>query len=349
MDIAGIIQSKLKKIKGKADKSVIGLDLGSAYVKVVQVSSEEGVPLLEKFASQKVEENTPEARVEAIGRALAKADIKDFKDIRIALGGESIIVRYIQMPRMTQEELDKSIDFEVEKYIPFKREDVALDCRIVEEQHHFDKTKMRVLLVVAKNDFINQQIETCKQAGLNLSLIDVDSFALVNAFLTYGKTDPAKTIVLLNIGARRTNINILKNNLPFFTRDISVAGNDLTQAVQDAMKADLAEAEKMKCDPENYEKEIPDILKPVLENLLVEVKLSFDYFENQVERGIDIVYLTGGSSVITGLDKYFSERLGLPVESWNPVQTINTGPDVSAQELKKQGARLGVCLGLTAR
>ena len=139
MDIIGIIQSKLEKIKGKANKPVIGLDLGSAYVKVVQVATEGGIPLLEKFACQRVEKNTPEARVEAIGRALAKAGITDFKNIRIALGGESIIVRYIQMPKMPQEELDKSIDFGIEKYIPFKREDVALDCRIVQEEHQIGR------------------------------------------------------------------------------------------------------------------------------------------------------------------------------------------------------------------
>jgi len=345
-----ILKENLSKLNGPSGtKSVVGLDMGSSHIKVAQVGYNEGAARLDKFYCQKLEAKTKEARLQAVKNVFQKANIGFGEAVRMALGGEAIIVRYIEMPKMSKEELDKAIDFEVEKYIPFKREEVSLDSQIIEKEHHFYKNKMLVLLVVARNDFINKQIEIVRQAGINLSLIDIDSFALVNNFLLYGNNQPDKTIALLNMGARRTNINIIKNNLPFFTRDISVAGNDLTQAFMDKMKIEFPEAEKIKCSLEASEEDISDIMEPVLERLLVEVKLSFDYFENQVARGIDVVYLTGGSSVIKGLDKYFSDRLGLSVKYWNPALSMEAGTDISEEDLKIKGARLGVCLGLAVR
>ena len=182
----------------------------------------------------------------------------------------------------------------------------------------------------------------------------MDAFALGNAFelraRAQGQLSPEKVVALIDIGANKTNINILKGAVSYFTREVYLAGNDFTEAVSRKFNLDNQEAERLKCEPGEQAGEVEEAILPTLDDLGNEIQLSFDYFENQFDRVVEEVYISGGSSKLPGLQRAFEGAFEKSVVFWNPLESVEIKSDrIDTKTLQQYAGQLAVCIGLAAR
>jgi type IV pilus assembly protein PilM len=318
----------------KKSKAVVGLDIGSSAVKAVELKAAGKGYRVVALASEPV---PPDSIVDGAiidGAAVADAIRRLFenkafktKEVAASLSGNAVIVKKISLPVMTESELSESIYWEAEQYIPFDIQDVNIDYQILDPGTGPDsKGTMDVLLVAAKKEKIADYTGVIAQAGRVPVVVDVDAFALQNAFeINYSLESDAVT-VLLNAGASAININILSGAQSVFTRDISVGGNAYTEAVQKELNLPFESAEQLKkgepVDGHTFEEAQP-ILQAMTENVLLEIQKTFDFFKaSATSDRIDRVLLSGGASRVDGFQKALEDRFGTVIESFNPFQKV---------------------------
>ena len=322
---------------GKA-KSVVGLDIGSSALKAVELKAAgKGFKVI-AFATEPI---PPDSIVDGAiidGTAVAEAIRRLFenkafksKEVAASLSGNAVIVKKITLPVMTEAELAESIYWEAEQYIPYDIQDVNLDYQILDAGTGADsKGTMEVLLVAAKKEKIADYTGVISQAGRTPVVVDVDAFALQNAYeMNYG-LDPLAVVVLLNAGASAININILTGGQSLFTRDISIGGNAYTEAVQKELNLPSEAAEQVKkgqpVDGASFD-EVRPVLHAVTENVLLEIQKTFDFFKaTAASDRIDRIYLSGGASRVDGFAAALEERFGSPVELFNPFKKMAFEP-----------------------
>lgn len=332
------------KFFGTKPEKLIGLDIGSHYVKICELTKEQAKYQLSAFGIERVADDSQEAKISAIKKVVEQSGISSNK-VNASVCGPSVIVRYILLPHMTKSQLEGAIRYEAEKYIPFNIEEVTLNAPILEEESEGDK--IRVLIVAAKKSFIEDYVQLIESCGLEPQLIDVDSFALINSFLLNNPDEQSQGIAaLLHIGKSFTGINILKDKVSRFMRDITMGGKDLTKIIAEKLNMDLADAENLKCNPKEREEEIFSIITPSLNNLLGEISLSFNYYEDQLERGIDRIFLSGGSCKLKKLTKFLSSNLGMEVVLWDPTVNLEINPALNQERLKSCLPMLAVSIGI---
>jgi type IV pilus assembly protein PilM len=340
-------------------KSLVGLDIGSSAVKAVELKPSGKGYRVAAFGSEPV---PPDAIVDgaiidadAVADAIKRVFDKRFKskEVCASLSGHAVIVKKITLPVMTETELMDSITWEAEQYIPYDIQDVNLDYQILDAGTGPDaRGGMEVLLVAAKKDRIGDYSSVIAQAGRTPVIVDVDAFALQNAYeVNYGFR-PGEVVVLLNAGASAININILQDGQSVFTRDVSTGGNTYTEAIQKELDLPFDAAEQLKkgipVDGATFEDAQP-ILHAVTENVLLEIQKTFDFFRaSATSDRIDRIVLSGGASRVDGLHQMLRERFSAPVEDFDPFRavTFSAGPGVDLQEV---AATAAVAVGLALR
>jgi type IV pilus assembly protein PilM len=345
---------------GKA-KAVVGLDIGSSAVKAVELKQSGKGYKVVAFAIEPV---PPDSIVDGAiidGTAVAEAirrlfENKTFKtkEVAASLSGNAVIVKKISLPVMTEAELAESIYWEAEQYIPFDIQDVNLDYQILNPGAAGDGGTMEVLLVAAKKEKIADYTGVISQAGRTPVVVDVDAFALQNAFeINYG-LEPEQVVVLLNAGASAININILSGDQSLFTRDISVGGNAYTEAVQKELNLPFDQADLVKRG-QPVEGVNPDDVKPVLqamtEQVLLEVQKTFDFYKaSATSDRIDRIVLSGGACRVEGFSEALSERFGSAVETFDPFRKITFEPaKLGITEPEAMTPSAAVAVGLALR
>jgi type IV pilus assembly protein PilM len=317
-------------------KAVVGLDIGSSAVKAVELKAVGKSYKVAAFASEPV---PPDSIVDGAiidGTAVADAIRRLFqnkafkcKDVAASLSGNAVIVKKINLPVMTEAELAESIFWEAEQYIPFDIQDVNLDYQILDSGE--GKQAMDVLLVAAKKEKIADYTGVISQAGRNPVVVDVDAFALQNAYEVNYALDANSVTVLLNAGASAININIVSGDQSLFTRDISIGGNAYTEAVQKELNLPFESAEQLKKGiqvPNASYDDVRPVLHAVTENVLLEVQKTFDFFKATASSGrIDRILLSGGASKVDGFPHALQDRFGAPVEAFDPFKKIGFEPD----------------------
>jgi len=319
-------------------KPVVGLDIGSSAVKAVELRpSGKGYKVV-AFAVQPV---PPDSIVDGAiidGTAVADSIKRLFenkafktKEVAASLSGNSVIVKKISLPLMTEAELSESIYWEAEQYIPFDIQDVNLDYQILNPGTSGDaQGTMEVLLVAAKKEKIADYTGVISQAGRTPVVVDVDAFALQNAFeVNYG-VEAGQVVVLLNAGASAININIVTGDQSVFTRDVSMGGNAYTEAVQKELNLPFETAEQLKkgIDVEGATfEDVKPVLQNITESVIMEVQKTFDFFKaSATSDRIDRIVLSGGTSRVHGLAEALQERFGTTVESFDPFRKIAFEP-----------------------
>jgi type IV pilus assembly protein PilM len=343
-------------------KSVVGLDIGSSAVKAVELKptgkgfrvaayGEEPVPADAIVDGAIIDAG---AVAEAIRQVFERNKAFKGKEVCASLSGNAVIVKKITLPVMTESELDESIYWEAEQYIPFDIQDVNLDYQILDAGTGPDsRGSMEVLLVAAKKEKIGDYTGVIAQAGRTPVIVDVDAFALQNAFdVNYG-LDPGQVTVLLNAGASAININILQGEQSMFTRDISIGGNAYTEAVQKELDLPHESAEQLKkgipVDGASFEEAQP-VLRAVTENVLLEVQKTFDFFKATASSDrIDRIMLSGGASRVDGFRDMLHERFNAPVEEFDPFRTITWDPKKLGREAVEHASTAAVAVGLALR
>jgi len=335
-------------------KSLIGLDIGSRAIKAVELTREGHGFVMTGYGQTEVvsEEQRPDAILEVL-----RDNSFHTKRVVTSVYGKSVIVRYLSMTRMPEEDLRNAIRYEADKYIPFDVEDVVMDSQALPDDALVEggENEMRVLLVAVKRALIEDHVSLLNGLGLQPTVIDVDSFAVGNAFelaqggvFYEGETDRA--IALLDIGANKTNINIFYGGTSYFTREIYLAGDDFTHAIGKRLSLEIDAAEARKRDPGEHPEEVMEAVMPAFDDLANEVMLSFDYFENQFDREVEEVYLSGGGSRMPGIEEALDRTLNRPTHRWDPTEGIEIHDGTVDGELVRYNAgQLAVAVGLASR
>jgi type IV pilus assembly protein PilM len=344
------------------NKNLVGLDIGSSSVKVVELKDlgkGKGYHLL----NASLEPLSPEAIVdgaimdsglvvEAVQRCFGSRNIKA-TDCAIALSGHSVIIKRISLPVMSEEELAESIQWEAEQYIPFDVEDVNIAYQILKGTNLAGDGNMDVLLVAAKKDKINDYTAVVGQAGRNASLVDVDVFALQNAFEMNYEIDSGQTCALANIGATVTNVSVLKGSSSIFWRDISIGGNQYNDAIRKELNLSFDQSERVKRgeDVDGAAQEtVAPMMNSVNEYMGAEIQKTLDFFKNTTPgESIDRIYISGGASKIPSLLESLGERFGIPVERMDPFRRVTIGKDVPSETVDELSSCAAVAVGLASR
>jgi len=337
-----------------ATRHIVGLDIGSKFVKALQLSETNGRYKITEFG---ISEIPPQVSVTDVVNELFGR--KNFRTKRVvsAVSGRFVFVRYISMPVMTDEELSNAAKYELGKYIPVEVDEVLHDSQKLEElpPQEGQEPEMRVLLVAAKRTFIDEHVAVVETAGLQPAVIDVDSFALGNAYELSGMVNPqavaqGKLVALVDIGASKTNINIMSDTVSYFTREFYKGGDDLTDAVSKKLSLEAREAETLKRNPGGELDKVQECVTGVIEDICHDINISIDYFENQYDKKVEEVYVTGGASNTPNLAETLERTVQKPVSRWNPAQHLALElSKESEQELQDHPAQAAIALGLASR
>ncbi|PLX45973.1 MAG: pilus assembly protein PilM [Deltaproteobacteria bacterium] len=342
-------------------KTLVGLDIGSHSVKLVELNHHKKNYELKNFG---VVQLPPEAIVdgvimdssvvaEAIRNLYSNLKVKN-KNVATSVAGHSLIVKKIQLPVMSESELEDQIQWEAGQYIPFEIDEVNIDFQIRDDMPGADSDTMEVLLVAVKKDIINDYTAVIAEAGLSVDVVDVDGFAMENLFAVAYPELLDKTVVLIDIGAGIMNINILKKGKSAFTRDITIGGSNYTEEIQKELGVSYDDAEVVKLGGSSDQVSVEDavrVMDKMTDNVVLEIQRSLDFF-NAASSDEEIygVYLAGGASRLPGLAEALEERQGAPVNFLQAfkemsVSSKNFDPDY----LEAMGPVAVVAAGLALR
>lgn len=341
-------------------KSIVGIDLGSQAVKAVEVTLDGNEPVITGFAHSVVEPGGSPS--EALTRALDSASFKS-KQVVTSVSGQSVVVRYITMVRMSEVELKQAIRYESDKYLPFDADEVVLDCQALDRVPTINgdsagaaEDQMSVVLAACKTAAVEEQLSEVQKHGLSPVAVDVNVFALANAFELSGLGDLVEAesettaFALVDIGASCTSINVVAGGETCFSREIGIGGSDMTQACSRRLGLEPTEAEDVKCNPEGRESEISRAIGPVLEDLVSEISLSIDYVENREGLHVEEVLLSGGAVLAPGVVSFIEQATGRPARTWNPLEGLRVDAGrVDVDELENHAPALAVAIGLASR
>jgi type IV pilus assembly protein PilM len=317
-------------------KPLVGIDIGSHAIKLVRFSPTGGSYQLLNLAMLPI---PPEAVVDGVivdipaiqaglRQLIGLEKITD-KDIVLALSGHSVIVKKVQMLRMSENELANAIPYEAEQHIPFDVYDVNTDFQILDtpETNTGRSGQMEVLLAAAKKGRVDELNLVARGAHLTLAVIDVDMLALINGFeLNYPEDSHGHVVSLVHLGASMMTVLILKDGLSIFQRDSTVGGHHYTAALQKTLDLSHEDAEALKLGvrPSNRTEDVLTSLRKVTEEVIIEIQRSYEfYLASAGVEPVEKVYLSGGSSRIKGLSQVLTARLKVPVELLNPFRHID--------------------------
>ncbi|MCK9223543.1 MAG: type IV pilus assembly protein PilM [Candidatus Muirbacterium halophilum] len=339
--------------------SIIGIDVGSSAVKIVMLKLGKQ-PVLAGFGIA----HLPMEGVIVEGNIVDGAAVTDtIKDVIKAgklkgstyVGGllsQNTIIRFIKMPVMAADELKEAIKFEAEQYIPYSIDEVQISYFNLGEIAEEEGSQNYILLVCTPKEILNTYQITLKNAGVTLKVVDVDCFGVLNALSA--QVDPDGIVAIIDIGASTTNIDIIKRGVLDFHRNVNIAGNNISNVIKDVLKLELSQAENIKKEEgrvaieESDRNEVSDVINTIIEELVSEIRRSFDFFKAQSrEKQIDKIILTGGTSKLPNIDAFLANELGIEVEFADPFVDLGVSvPNMDELEEYKQELTAAIGLGL---
>ncbi len=342
---------------------MVGVDIGTASIKVCQVKdTRKGLGLVRlgyaPLGPQVIVDGQvmdSGAVVEALQKVFHDAKIRQ-KECALSVSGQSVIIRKITVPMMTEAELDEQIQWEAEQHIPFDIKDVHVDYQVLRRRP--DASQMDLLLVAAKRDQIEEYAQLARNAKLKPVVCDIDAFTVQNLF-EYSRTLPVdQTIAVINVGASLSSLNIIANGVSAFTREIANGGNVITEEIQKQLNVPRDQAEAYKCggsaDPNQagmIPQQVVQVIEAVSDTIAAEIQRSLDFFMATSGEGeIARIYVTGGSANLAALARAIERRARVSVETWSPVEKLSIeAKEVDPQLLQTRAAQLSVALGLSLR
>lgn len=318
-------------IFGKRSKNIVGVDIGSSSIKILELKRKGDEYYAEKIgysslSSEAIVEGAimdAAMVVETISSLLTQLNIKN-PNVGISISGHAVIIKKISLPIMSQEELAESIKWEAESYVPFNIEEVNLSYQYLGDEP--DGQNMSLLLVVAKKDKVSDYTNVISQCGKVPVLVDVDAFSLQNCFESIYGVPAGEKVALVNIGASVMNFNVLIDGQSSFWRDITFGGNQYTEAIMKEFSLNAEQAEALKKGESvaghNFEEIIP-ICNLVTEELSNELRKTLDFCCSslQIDK-IDRIVISGGCSKVVNLPSLVQQKLQVPVEILNPFVRI---------------------------
>ncbi|HEU5305430.1 MAG TPA: type IV pilus assembly protein PilM [Gemmatimonadales bacterium] len=335
--------------------TTVGLDIGSGLIKLVAITHTANGPVLTKVAFTSIGHDAivegeimdPGIVAEAIKGLMAEAGVRT-KSVVTAVGGRDVIVKKITMDRMKEAEAREVIRWEAEQHVPFDMDNVELDFQILDPEG--EGLQMTVLLVAAKRELVDHKVALLADVGLQSKIIDVDAFALHNAFEINYPEAMNGVVGLVNIGHEVTNIYILDDGVPVLTRDISVGTRRFREDLQRERGVSAEEAERML---QGGGGEIPDaFLQTRTEELAVGVERAAAFLQtaSRSAGGISRIFITGGGARIPRLSRSLGDRLRIPVQLANPIEKLQVADGVfDTMQVDEVAPLLMLPIGLALR
>jgi type IV pilus assembly protein PilM len=341
-------------------KDVIGIDIGSSSVKIVHLKEAKGSYQLAGLGlatlpAEAIVDNAimDSSSIVDVVKGLVESQKLKTKNVATSISGHSVIIRKIQLPIMTEEEMEASIQWEAEQYIPFEISEVNLDFQILGPDAN-DASLMNVILVAAKKDFVSDYVALFKECGLNPQVIDIDCFAVENVYeINYGSNED-EVVALIDMGASSMNVNVLRGGMSVFTRDIQVGGSAYNEEIQKRLGLNNEDAEIVKLGGEIADvtaESVAEAMEDATESLTQEVQRSLDFFSaTSSDEKVQKVFITGGVSKVPAVKASLESRLGVGVHVVDPWRQISfSEKDFDPEYLQAMGPVYTVAAGLAMR
>ena len=343
----------------KKKDHLVGLDIGSRTIKAGEISETKKGYRLESFgtidiAPGLIEEGTikdPVAVADSIRQLWKNQNIREV-NVALSIGGYSVIVKPISMDMMSEEQVHQSIHFEAEQYVPFDINDVNLDFHVLGESLS-NPNKIDVILVAAKKELVNDFVDLVRMAGLNPCIIDHELFALQNIFEMNYETGE-ESVALIDIGASKTYLNILKGNTSLLTRDFSLGCGQIDAKIISLLDCSYEEAEAIKRGSPSDSistADLREIISTVVHDWTTEIRRGLDYFYSAFpEDRIEKIYLSGGGAHVKEIHHMLSQEAGADVETLNSYANLTVNSErIDAAYLERIAPQATICLGLALR
>ncbi|OED40868.1 pilus assembly protein PilM [Endozoicomonas sp. (ex Bugula neritina AB1)] len=341
--------------------TILGVDISSTAVKVLELSRHGGGYKVETFAQESlplgtvVENNIqdPQAVGEAIGKAVSRAR-SGVKVAAVAVSGSAVITKTIEMDAsLSDDEMETQIAVEADQYIPYALDEVAIDFE-VQGLNEKNPERVEVLLAACRRDNVEVREEALEIGGLKAKVVDVEAFAMERVYeLIEGQldlTDEDPVVAIVDIGATNTSLNVLSRGKSIYTRDQLFGGRQLTDEIQRRYGLSPAEAEKAKCKgglPDDYELEV---LEPFCDAVVQQISRSLQFFYSSSQfSDVDAIALAGGSAAIPGLVEMVEGKLGVTARLVNPFASMSLASKVNAGALNSDAPTLLIACGLAMR
>ncbi len=339
---------------GSKSIKIVGLHKGMKRVSLVHLAVIEIAPG-QRLGRQGVNE---EARAAAISKALRALEMEHSR-MATSLDRASVVIRQIQYPAAARDKLLSALQWEVRKYIPFRPDEVVVDAQIMEQASQQDG-KLEVLLVAATKEHLQQHLGLLERVGVKPTMVDADPLALINAFLAQRDPESEETVVILDLGATATTLNILSHSGYYFTLSLSVGGERFTAEIQAQCQLEYALAEDLKqggklrdyaLDSGKLEAPFHRALEKNYDLLVKEIRQALVYYNKQsgVNR-FDHMILTGGGAGLPGLSQYLAKKTGIAAEVLNPLQEIKIEQKYfNLEKISALAPQLAIAVGLAKR
>ena len=347
---------------GKSSRRLLGLDITTSSVKLIELSQSGGQFRVESYAAEPTPHNAINEKAivdaEAVGEAIRRAVKRSgasAKEAAIAISGDAAITKVIQMPRtLNDSELEGQVELQADQYIPFPMEEVSYDFQVIGPSEK-DPEMLDVLLVATRTENVEQRQAAVQAAGLMTRIVDVEAFALENAckLMTHQMPDGGidRTIAVVDFGASSTTFSVLRNLKVIYTRDFAFGGQQLTEEIMRTYGLSMEEAGRAKKEgglPSNYQ---PEVLDPFIDDMTQQVSRSLQFYlaSGSGREQPDQILICGGCANIPGVAEVISSRVGIAAERGDPLGQMKMSSKAKAQAVKKDATALPTACGLALR
>lgn len=348
-------------IFSRKQPALLGIDISSASVKLVELSKAGERYRVESYAvvplppNAVVDKNIANAEVvgEAVVSALKQSGSK-LKHAAVAVAGASVITKVIAMPAsLHEDDLEQQIQLEADQYIPYSLEEVSLDFQVLGANSK-NPQMVDVLLAAARKENVEDRVATVEMAGLKVVIVDVESYALENAYSLITQQLPdhgaGKIVALVDVGATVMSFNVVQNGETVYAREQGFGGKQLTEEIQRRYGLSYEEAGLAKKQgglPDNY---AGDVLEPFRQALAQQVSRSLQFYVSATaQHSVDCIVLAGGCASIVGIDRVVTEQLGITTVIANPFIDMSLSNRVKPQNLSKEAPSMMIACGLALR
>lgn len=344
----------------KSSSQIIGLDISSTSVKLLELTRQRGGLRVESYAVEPLPVNSVNEKtiqdIEAVGEAVRRAVKKSgTKATRaaVAVSGSAVITKIISMPaNLNDREMEMQIHLEAEQHIPYSINDVNVDFQVMGETAG-QADKVDVLLAATKTENIEDRVTTLKMAGLKPAVVDIEPYTIEHSIemLTGGDENLMNgTVAVIDVGATMTSLNVMQDRQLIYTREQAFGGKLLTEEIMrryGLSYQDAGRAKRVGGLPEGYEQ---DVLAPFKQSIAQHINryLQF-YYSSSQDTQVDEIILAGGSSSIEDIDNYIQDQIGTPTSIAQPFNMVDLAKGVDRERLVQDGPAMMIACGLALR
>lgn len=352
---------RLEALFQKKRPPLVGIDISSSAVKVLELSKTAEQIRVERYAVEPLPQNAVvehqitevEQVADAVGRAVKRSGTK-CRHVAVAVPAAHVITKTIKMPAaLSDQDRHTQIEMEADHYIPYPLDEVNLDYNVLGPSES-NPEEVDVLLAACRKEIVDDYLAVVQGPGLNPVVVDVETYAMENAYSLIATHMPGggmeKTVAVLDVGATTTNINAIHNNRSVYTRDHTFGGRQLTEEIQRRYGLSYEEAGLAKKQgglPDNYQ---TDVLRPFMEAMCQEIMRALQFFYSSTPfNSVDQILLAGGCAQIPGIDELVAARIGVPTIVANPFASMALSSRVKPQLLSNDAPSLMISCGLALR